>query len=254
MSLPMVETQLGDDASRPAGRRRRGADSVPAGPTVSEGITQIGKGVVLQGEVKGGEDIVIDGQVDGTIRAAATCPDGGYNRQGSRRSCRRRRSWFSARWWEHPGERAWCVSTRPARSKVRSRLRGMVMVDGGAVAGLRGHVMPRLILSLAGKDCPFIWRAHFACRVASVIRVGAMRLERRARGEAREVSSQIVDTRQTRVAGHRVSFRQSPRRSGSWSCAPSRGTLRFAVKLVAVGAEQRGAGASRKRRLDGVER
>ena len=97
MSLPMVETQLGDDASRPAGRRRRGADSVPAGPTVSEGITQIRKGVVLQGEVKGGEDIVIDGQVDGTIelpqhvltvgttgrgRGGAVGEDGRGSRQG----------------------------------------------------------------------------------------------------------------------------------------------------------------------------
>ena len=47
--------------------RRRRADSVPAGPHAPEGITTIGKGVVIEGEVQGGEDLVIDGKVDGTI-------------------------------------------------------------------------------------------------------------------------------------------------------------------------------------------
>ena len=51
---------------RSAGGRHR-ADSVPAGRTFPEGITTIGKGVVIEGEVKGGEDLVIDGKVDGTI-------------------------------------------------------------------------------------------------------------------------------------------------------------------------------------------
>ena len=47
--------------------RRRDADSVPAGRTPPEGITRIGRGVVIEGEVKAGEDLVIDGKVDGTI-------------------------------------------------------------------------------------------------------------------------------------------------------------------------------------------
>ena len=61
----MVETQLADDASvsrRPAPRGRRAG--VPHAP---EDITTIGRGVVIKGEVKGGEDLVIDGKVDGTI-------------------------------------------------------------------------------------------------------------------------------------------------------------------------------------------
>ena len=33
-----------------------------------EGITTIGQGVVIKGDVKGGEDLAVDGQVDGTIR------------------------------------------------------------------------------------------------------------------------------------------------------------------------------------------
>ena len=60
----MVETQL-DDASvsrRPEPRGQRAA--VPHAP---EDITTIGRGVVIEGEVKGGEDLVIDGKVDGTI-------------------------------------------------------------------------------------------------------------------------------------------------------------------------------------------
>ena len=61
----MVETQLADDASVSRPRAPRGQRA--GGPQASEGITRIGKKVVLQGEVKGGEDLVIDGQVDGTI-------------------------------------------------------------------------------------------------------------------------------------------------------------------------------------------
>ena len=60
----MVETQL-DDASvsrRPEPRGQRAG--VPDAP---EDITTIGRGVVIEGEVKGGEDLVIDGKVDGTI-------------------------------------------------------------------------------------------------------------------------------------------------------------------------------------------
>ena len=61
----MVETQLADDASvsrRPAPRgQRAGEQHAP------EDITTIGRGVVIEGEVKGGEDLVIDGKVDGTI-------------------------------------------------------------------------------------------------------------------------------------------------------------------------------------------
>ena len=37
------------------------------GPHAPEGITTIARGVVIAGAVKGGEDLVIDGEVDGTI-------------------------------------------------------------------------------------------------------------------------------------------------------------------------------------------
>ena len=36
-------------------------------PHAPEDVTTIGKGVVVKGDVKGGEDLVIDGKVDGTI-------------------------------------------------------------------------------------------------------------------------------------------------------------------------------------------
>ena len=61
----MVETQLAEDASvrrLPSPRGQR-----PVGTPVPEGITRIGKGTVVEGEVTGGEDLVIDGQFDGTI-------------------------------------------------------------------------------------------------------------------------------------------------------------------------------------------
>ena len=60
----MVETQLADEASAsPSAPRGQRA----GGPHAPEGITTIGKGVVIEGEVQGGEDLVIDGKVDGTI-------------------------------------------------------------------------------------------------------------------------------------------------------------------------------------------
>ena len=61
----MVETQLADEASvgRPPAPRGQRA----GGPHAPEGITTIGQGVILEGDVKGGEDFVIDGQVDGVI-------------------------------------------------------------------------------------------------------------------------------------------------------------------------------------------
>ena len=61
----MGKTQVADDASvsrQPAPRGPR-ADRPPA----PEGITTIGQGVVVKGEVKGGEDLLVDGKVDGTI-------------------------------------------------------------------------------------------------------------------------------------------------------------------------------------------
>ena len=61
----MVESQLADGASvsrRPASREQRaGVQHAP------EDITTIGRGVAIKGKVKGGEDLVIDGKVDGTI-------------------------------------------------------------------------------------------------------------------------------------------------------------------------------------------
>ena len=61
----MVKTQFADDASasRPPSPRGHRA----GGPHAPEDITTIGRGVVIEGEVKGGEDLVIDGRVDGTI-------------------------------------------------------------------------------------------------------------------------------------------------------------------------------------------
>ena len=60
-----VETQLAGEASvsRPLAPRGQRA----GGPDAPEGITTIGQGVVIEGEIEGGEDFVIDGTVDGTI-------------------------------------------------------------------------------------------------------------------------------------------------------------------------------------------
>ena len=60
----MVETQPADEASAspPAPRGQRAG-----GPHAPEGITTIGQGLVIEGDVKGAEDLVIDGKVDGTI-------------------------------------------------------------------------------------------------------------------------------------------------------------------------------------------
>ena len=61
----MVETPLADDASvsRPPSMRGQRA----GGPPAPGGITRIGRGVVIEGDVKGGENLVIDGKVAGTI-------------------------------------------------------------------------------------------------------------------------------------------------------------------------------------------
>ena len=60
----MVGTQLADDASVSRWAVPRGQRA--GVPHASEDITRIGKGVVIEGEVKGGEDLVIDGKGDGT--------------------------------------------------------------------------------------------------------------------------------------------------------------------------------------------
>ena len=61
----MVKTQFADDASASRPPSPRGYRA--GGPHAPEDITTIGRGVVIEGEVKGGEDLVIDGRVDGTI-------------------------------------------------------------------------------------------------------------------------------------------------------------------------------------------
>ena len=61
----MVETKLADDASVRPPLPPRGQHA--GGPHGPEDITRIGKGVVIEGEIKGGENFVIDGKVDGTI-------------------------------------------------------------------------------------------------------------------------------------------------------------------------------------------
>ena len=61
----MAETQLADDASvsRPPSPRGQRA----SGPHAPENITRIRKGIIIEGEVKAGENLIIDGKVDGTI-------------------------------------------------------------------------------------------------------------------------------------------------------------------------------------------
>ena len=61
----MVKTQPADDTSASRPRSPRGHRA--GGPHASEDITTIGRGVVIEGEVKGSEDLVIDGKVAGTI-------------------------------------------------------------------------------------------------------------------------------------------------------------------------------------------
>ena len=66
----MVETQLADEASGspPAPRgQRAGGQHAREGQHAPEGTTTIGQSVVIEGEFKGGEELVIDGKVDGTI-------------------------------------------------------------------------------------------------------------------------------------------------------------------------------------------
>ena len=72
----MVETQLADGPLVPRGRRA-GARHAP------NGSTRIGKGVVIEGEVKGGEDLVID-----AITTRARRGRGGYSRAwGEQAAC-----------------------------------------------------------------------------------------------------------------------------------------------------------------------
>ena len=61
----MVETPLADDAS--VSRPPSTCGSVPAGRTLPRASPGIGRGVVIEGDVKGGENLVIDGKVAGTI-------------------------------------------------------------------------------------------------------------------------------------------------------------------------------------------
>ena len=57
----MFETQEAP-ASPPTSRGQRAG-----GPPAPEGTTTIGQSVVIEGEFRGGENLVIDGKVDGTI-------------------------------------------------------------------------------------------------------------------------------------------------------------------------------------------
>ena len=61
----MVETQPADEASvsRPPVPRGQRVDA----PHAPEGITRIGRGVVIDGEANGGKDLVVAGKVDGAI-------------------------------------------------------------------------------------------------------------------------------------------------------------------------------------------
>ena len=119
----MVETQLADDASvsrRPASREQRaGVQHAP------EDITTIGERGRHQGRGQGGaRTLVIDGKVRRDDRAAATYLDGRSNRQGQG-GVVGEVGRGSRRGGAGPSRRAsGCASLRPARSKVRSRLRG----------------------------------------------------------------------------------------------------------------------------------
>ena len=62
----MVETQFADDDA--SVNRRSAPRGQRAGvQNASEDITTIGRGIVIEGDVEGSEDLVIDGKVDGTI-------------------------------------------------------------------------------------------------------------------------------------------------------------------------------------------
>ena len=61
----MVETQPAEDVSVTRQSSPRGQRA--GGPHTPENSTTIGKGVAIEGDVKAGEDLVIDGKVDGTI-------------------------------------------------------------------------------------------------------------------------------------------------------------------------------------------
>ena len=69
---------------------------MPADRTPPRAFTTIGQGVVIEGELKGGEDLVIDGKVDGTIElpqhVLTVGPTGRVKAQLSAS-----RWWFSAR-------------------------------------------------------------------------------------------------------------------------------------------------------------
>ena len=58
----MVEMRPADDASVSRPRAPHGQRT--GGPHAPEGITTIGQAVVIEGEIKGGEDLVIDGTVE----------------------------------------------------------------------------------------------------------------------------------------------------------------------------------------------
>ena len=128
----MVETQLADDASVSGGSSPRGQRV--GGPHAPEGITTISKGVVIGGEVKGGEDLVIDGKVDRDDRAAATCPDRRPDRQGQGAVVGEvgRGSRQGER--EHPGERAGRIGDTRSVEGVVSAPR-LVMEDGAHLQG-----------------------------------------------------------------------------------------------------------------------
>ena len=49
-----------------ASRESRGQRAT--GPRTPDGLTNIGEGVVIEGEMSGNEDIVVDGKIDGTIQ------------------------------------------------------------------------------------------------------------------------------------------------------------------------------------------
>ena len=53
----------------------------------------IGKSVIVKGELEGSEDLTIEGQVEGKIRAARPHPDDWTRAAASRRRCSRSRSW-----------------------------------------------------------------------------------------------------------------------------------------------------------------
>ena len=240
--------------------RRPGPNGPRAGVQhAAEDITRIGRGIVIEGEVKGGEGSRHRRQGRRDDRAAATWPDSRTNRQGQgavvgevgRGSRRGER--------DHPGERAGAH-----RRDRLCRRRGLCSAVGhrgrSPVAGSRGHVGR---MTSAEHPCvcrcrsirptrPRLWKTLIAQGVLAKSRRHA-----RGRGGRSPRQPHSRPTGSPTVSGLRccrvnlptrwdrspaalprsslTSFSRSPRRSRSLSLCEHDGSQHLVLKLVAVG-------------------